>query len=387
MYCYTCGFKLEEGDKICPNCGTKLDDLLAEKNKNTDQKDGSIPLTTKAAKKMNDFADQLNAATGGEGHVELRFRDFFVNVFKRHTEEEQNEIFACGSEKTTPAPQDIAREWPKPWYYTRLFITLLATTLLLYFIFTNGGTAIALPGLLFVGAMLGPMPILMFFFEVNLPRNISIITVIRMFFLGGCLSIITTLLFYRIMPESSGEIVSALLVGVVEEAGKAAVIAYYIRKYTNKRYIFNGLLIGGAIGAGFAVIESSAYIYAGCMELYDELFSYGVRFNADALMDILTIRGFFALGGHVAWGAVTGAAIVIALNHEDFKWDVLSKPVFLKFLLINIVLHGVWDMNPIILPLMIKYVSLCCIVWIVIVIILNRGLSEINEIDEASPSN
>ena len=43
-------------------------------------------------------------------------------------------------------------------------------------------------------------------------------------------------------------------IGLVEETGKALIIVYFVNKLkTNK--ILNGLLIGAAIGAGFAVLN------------------------------------------------------------------------------------------------------------------------------------
>lgn len=388
MYCYKCGSRLEDNMTTCANCGEKSGAFINGTEGQSGQREESVHITARAARKVNDLADQLNAATGGEGHVELRFKDFFVNVLKSHTEDEQNEIFACGSPRTTPAPQDIAREWPKPWYYTRLFIILALTTILLYFANTLLGLTAVLPGLMFVGAMVGPIPVLMFFFEVNLPRNISISKVIEMFFLGGCLSLLISGVLYSVYnPETFG-FIDAMLVGIIEEAGKAGAIIFFISREKNKRFIFNGLLIGGAVGAGFAVFETAGYILGASMEFYSDWFSYGVNFNMDNLVGVLIVRGVLAIGGHVAWGAVTGGAIMIALNHREFRWSLLHSPAFLRFFIINIVLHGLWDMTPIILPPLAKIGILCAAIWVVIAVILNRGLAEINALvkDEGETS-
>lgn len=248
MFCYQCGNEIPEGTNICPKCGAAL-------HIDGGMKGGqAATITSSATKAVNRLANQIDAATGGEGHVELRFRDFFVNVFKKHTEDEQNEIFACGSKRTTPAPKDIAKEWPRPWYYSRIFMTLLVSTVLMYLLYTNLDMWTILPGLMFVGAMLGVCPVLMFFYEVNSPRNISFITVLEMFFLGGCLSIVFSVLLNTLIPGGIGEIIPSMLTGVVEETGKALAIVFFISRYKDKNYILNGLLIGSAVGAGFAVL-------------------------------------------------------------------------------------------------------------------------------------
>lgn len=112
------------------------------------------------------------------------------------------------------------------------------------------------------------------------------------------------------------------------------------------------------------------------------MFTYGVTFNAEDLLEVLILRGVLACGGHVAWGAVTGAATIIAKGRQALDGQVFKKPAFLTFFTFNIILHGIWDMESIYLPVIVKYALLCAAVWILIVICLNRGLAEINAISE-----
>ncbi|WP_243674105.1 PrsW family glutamic-type intramembrane protease [Lentilactobacillus kisonensis] len=79
-------------------------------------------------------------------------------------------------------------------------------------------------------------------------------------------------------------------------------------------YIFNGVLIGAAIGAGFSVFESSGYVS-----------EYG-------LATIFT-RSFQAIGTHTIWAAIIGGAIILGKQrkHPFTIRDFFTKPRFFVF--------------------------------------------------------
>src|SRR5699024_5768352 len=125
-------------------------------------------------------------------------------------------------------------------------------------------------------------------------------------------------------------VIDAGLVGLVEETGKALIIVYFVNKYkTNK--ILNGLLIGGAIGAGFAVFESAGYIL-----------TYSTNFEA-TIIEMVILRAWSAIGGHLVWSAIVGAAIVIAKGDKNFEFNSIMDKRFLFFFLSAVILHGIWD--------------------------------------------
>src|SRR5699024_6347815 len=123
-----------------------------------------------------------------------------------------------------------------------------------------------------------------------------------------------------------------IIVGVIEEVGKLAIILYFIQKM-NPKYILNGLLIGATIGAGFAAFESAGYAY-----------TFGSMLGEGAMMNVIFTRGWMSIGTHVAWSAIAGAAVVYVKRNEPLKGDHILHADFLKLFAVSIVLHAVWDM-------------------------------------------
>ena len=87
-----------------------------------------------------------------------------------------------------------------------------------------------------------------------------------MFFIGGVLSLISTMILYQFVTFSTESqyygimtITDAFIVGFVEELGKATVVILFINYLKQIKYSMD--YIGAAVGAGFAVFESAGYIF------------------------------------------------------------------------------------------------------------------------------
>ncbi len=153
------------------------------------------------------------------------------------------------------------------------------------------------------------------------------------------------------------------------------------------QYILNGLLLGAAVGAGFAVFETAGYafrIFNQASVLNNSMVAllHGVQVNElEKVVDILTCRSILAIGGHVAWTAFVGAGIMVVKKNRNLQQQHIFDPRFLKFLLIAIVLHGLWDC-PLIekMPVMFDFSSLHIIlvvlIWLMLLIVIGAGLRQ-----------
>ncbi len=368
-FCTNCGAKLIEGSNNCHNCGNPVN--------------GASP--SNSGNVVDKITKQINEMAGGKGAVKLRIRDLYTNVTKKHTLDEANQIFICGTKETTPQDSEISTSWPKPWLYSRVFLMFAITFVLLKICVDQFENILALAGMMFVGALMVPFACLIFFQEVNAPRNISFYEIAQMFFVGGVASLAITLLLFEIFPESKESYAEAVIIGIVEELGKLAIVAYYIYKKPNIKYMLNGLLIGAAIGAGFATFETAGYIFRGFLNEYLETASFKSAY--EYMLDITYLRAFLAPGGHVAWAAINGAAIMLIKKNQKFETNMLLNGQFIKFFLITVALHAVWDMpihfsddgSSFFDKIYLIQDILIITAWVVILVLIQVGLNQISK--------
>jgi len=350
-------------------------EIMSSQTEKPSEASGETKQTAVSAfkRRLNMLTSKINEMAGESGSVDLRLRDLFSSVFKKHSRAESDEIFIAGTVHTTPDESDIVVSWPKPWLFSRVLLALLVTFALLYVCSTQFRNLNMLPGLMFIGALVMPFSVLIFVFETNAPRNISIFEVIKMFFVGGVTSLVLTLILFQIFPVAELDYVGAVTVGFVEELGKLLAIVIFVRMI-NPRYILNGMLIGAAIGAGFEVFETTGYGFR---------FFVMSGFKVEVLIDVLFMRAWSSIGAHVVWAAITGAALVLVKGDSPFKMNHLIAPRFLRVFIIPVVLHAVWN-SPLLRDNMttvyLKMILLIIAAWIVLIVFLSAGLKQIERI-------
>lgn len=295
--------------------------------------------------------------------VEIHLSKMFSEVFKSHTKDEADRLFIVGTRTTTPSLKKVSSRPVKPWFFTRVFFVLAVSfsmLMLLLYLFQSDK---AIPGMIFIGSLAVPFSLLMMFFEINVYQNISVVQLLTTFLVGGIMSLLVTMSLYLALPiRTTVSIENALLVGFVEEVAKCLVIILFINRY-KVNYIFNGVLIGAAIGAGFSVFESSGYVS-----------EYG-------LFTIFT-RSFQAFGTHTVWAAIVGGAIILGkVRKKPFTMrDFFTKPRFFIFLLLVIALHTFWDWdipNTTIVMSLIQEAIDVIVGWFAITVLIDAGLREV----------
>ena len=376
-YCGHCGQALGEDDRFCMRCGTPV-----EPTTNKTGKTGAKPGHSTIIDKLNDYV-------GNEEKADLNWRVLFTDVFKRHSSEEAEDIFICGTPTTTPQLGDVSREWPHPWLYSRVLLMFLTAFVFLWMCCSGFGNSNAIPGLIVVGSFAVPLATMILFFEVNAYRNISFYKVLQVFLVGGCASLVLTIILGTVFEVREMDFYGALTTGIVEEVGKAVIVCYFLKKMQN-RTILNGLLVGAAVGAGFAAFESAGYAMKPLIGFFLSTGYYaahGQELNPstmlDGVYDVIFLRGFLAPGGHVAWAAISGAGLMIAARGKSKVTNaLLADKKFTRLFAIPILLHMAWDSPLACIGSDIFLVPICLtvFVWIVLLIIINMGLAEVNRI-------
>lgn len=367
--CPYCGGKVGPKDRFCMSCGREQPGF-EQAERQPESGFGMDDFVQASKSGMEKVVNTLNDMTGQEGEADIRLRELVSEVFKKHTADERDELFISGTKKTTPAPENMVSDWPHPWLFARIFLMFLLVFAGLLVMITQFDNLNGVPGAMFIGALAVPFSLMVFFWETNIPRNISIFEAVSIFFVGGVMSLICTLILYNFIQVGELNYTGAVLVGIIEEIGKIVVVGHYIKKM-NTGYILNGLLLGSCVGAGFAVFETAGYAFNALL----------LSGSVSGMVDILVLRGAMAVGGHTLWAAISAAGLVIAKGDRPFDKRFYLEPGFLKFLVLVIALHAVWDM-----PIrfgesmyLVQWV-LCAVAVLVALVILSSGLRQVSAV-------
>lgn len=316
---------------------------------------------------VNRLGDQLSHVAGIEKPGEWKAGEMFADVTKRHGDEDIENYFTVGTVGTTPPLAAIDTSWPRPWVFARVFTLTALLYLGFLFAWDRFDNDNLIPGLIMVGTVAVPFSLLIFFFENNVPRNVSLYQVIRLLLVGGLVSIFISLVFFQVTNLSNW--LGAASAGIIEESGKALTLLLVVRK-PRFRWTLNGLLFGATVGTGFAVFESAGYALRALG---------GDNGSFDSMVHTILERGGLSvLGGHVLWTGLVGAALWRVRGDQPFRVDMLTDPRFLRVLLVCMAMHMVWN-SPWDPPLYAKYVVLGAAIWLLILGMIQSGLKQVRE--------
>lgn len=277
--------------------------------------------------------------------------DIFSDVFKRHTAEETARVLSVGTAVTTPREPEMLSNWQKPFLFARFFLGYGLFLALAYMMGSilghEAGYYLLMVGIPF----LVPVTLLLMVWEMNVPRNISLYDVITMVGLGGILSLIATVIIGYYSEGSS-----AVWAGLIEEPAKLIVI-YIILHRKNYKYAINGVLIGAAVGTGFAVMETLFYVFTSMFNgianflmlcAADGLSALEVTENFGILWESAVVfglnnalaRAVTAISGHGVFAALYGGALVKAKGEEEITPAHLFRVEFLLYFAVSILLHA-----------------------------------------------
>lgn len=122
------------------------------------------------------------------------------------------------------------------------------------------------------------------------------------------------------------------------------------------------------------MFESAGYIFR---------FGFNLVDGVNNITEITIQRGWTALGGHLVWAAIVGAAAVIVKETNHFEWSNIIDKRFIFFFFVAVTLHGIWDTEITLLSSgYLKYILLIIIAWLFIFILMKAGLTQVNQLRE-----
>ncbi|HLV87772.1 MAG TPA: PrsW family intramembrane metalloprotease [Candidatus Sulfotelmatobacter sp.] len=356
MFCTGCGKEVSEGAHFCANCGKATD---KDKNLKTTP---DTPAPRHGV--LESIGNHISSFASTDRLEGFSLREFFSDVFKKREATEIDDYFVVGTSRTTPAIEDVPTGWPKPWFFFRVLIFLALVYLGFYLAWQQFQNPKLIPGLIMMGSLAAPLATVILFFELNAPRNISFNRILMLVASGGIVSLFVASIGFSVSDLGW---MGASQAGIVEEIGKLLAVIIVARSFKGK-YILNGLLYGAAVGAGFAFFESAGYAFE-FLEKTGKL---------DVMFDVIQLRALLTPFGHVAWTAITAAALWRVKGDRPFQMHMLLDGGFLKTMLIPMVLHMAWD-APFTSPFDVHLIGLGIIGWFVVFGLVQQGLRQIRD--------
>ena len=332
-----------------------------------------------------------------ENKRSISWADIFSDVWKKHRKDQRTALLTKGMGSHIPAPNRMLSDWQKPWLFARVLIAGLILSVLI------GISCVIFPGygmllmLCLLPAFVVPLSVMLFYWEMNIPGNISIYEALLLTLLGGCLSLTVTGIMRTVFPGIS-EI--AFLAGPLpEELAKCLIVTIFLcRKKYN--YGLQGILIGGAVGVGFSAMESAGY----ALQIFDIGIqnAMGTNIIIRSMADILVRRGVLAIGGHVVWAALYGGALALIKGKGKMSPKCFANSLFWLTFSAAFLLHTAWNFSAsylagklpdsLVASLVkfeagtvtqwVKYIVLIILAWLLLFYIMKKSIRQMVSVDE-----
>jgi RsiW-degrading membrane proteinase PrsW (M82 family) len=186
------------------------------------------------------------------------------------------------------------------------------------------------PTLILLGAAVVPVTFVAFIAGRRLSFGVGGWTVCLTALLGGVVAVLTagaleveTLRSYGALP--------VIVVGLIEELAKLLVPAAALLRFRRNRQPADGLLLGVACGAGFAVLETMGYALVALVRSGGDL---------SLVNGLLVGRGLLSPAAHMAWTGLAAAALWRAATEH---WRARAVVRAIVVYLFVAALHAGWD--------------------------------------------
>jgi len=288
----------------------------------------------------------------------ITWKDIFSESFRRHTREERDYAMAVGTSLQRVSESNMLQTWHKPWLWypaAKVGLGLIALLFGAYYgcsvlLGAVSNTLVSL--LLIVPPIVVPVLVMLFLWELNIPQNISLMELFGCFLIGGILCFVFNSAMFQVVTGSE-----AYLAPLREEPSKLAasvlILLFMERRQGKKLYGLTGLVVGGAVGAGFSAFESVTYALA-----------HGV--------EVEILRIVLAIGGHMVFSSPFVAALGLAAHKRGrLDWSCFASPEFLAAFATACAIHFAWNFFSLAVDVM-----LIPVMWAVMLYWVRRCLNE-----------
>lgn len=186
------------------------------------------------------------------------------------------------------------------------------------------------PTAILLGAAVVPAAFVAFISGRRLPYTVTGSVIGSAAFLGGVIgTIVAGTLEFDAQHDLGG--LPMIGVGLIEETSKLIVPLAILLIWSHYRSAANGVLVGVAVGAGFAALETMGYGFTTLLES---------RGSITDTVDTLLLRGLLSPAGHMAWTGIATAALFAA---AESGWQARKVRAFAVAFVVAVGLHAAWD--------------------------------------------
>lgn len=245
------------------------------------------------------------------------------------TKEEKERQIMSGLPGNVPYESEMIREWQPPFLFYKFFLYCIVMMVLIFitsYLYGFGDVLLvsAVPYMI-------PLILLIFIWEMNIPRNISILDMLYIAAFSGIISYLV-IFFIQDMTQIGYGNVSVFTMPLLAEVSQLLIVCVFLRK-KSRGYGLNGLLIGAAVGAGYTILTTA-----------DDLF-YVAEYigRIEGAMGLAIVRIIMVLGGDILWMAAVGGALALSKGKEPLKAKHLGNSLFLICLIGTYLMAVLWD--------------------------------------------
>jgi RsiW-degrading membrane proteinase PrsW (M82 family) len=236
-----------------------------------------------------------------------------------------------------PPPQSVQRGG-RGWLHV-LWIGVVLFIIATVVMFFTGNLNLY-PTVILIGNFLVPVVFVAFLYDHQHLSRLSLETIGQSFVIGGILGVLGASVLESLLlptptnPDQGLSLSGALLVGLIEEGCKIAVVVFLTRRMRHTTQM-DGLLLGAAVGMGFAALESTGYAFTALLT--------SRHIGASIVSTVL--RGLFAPFGHGTWTGILGAVLFRESGPRHYR---ITGLVILTYLFVSVI-HGLWDGLPLVI--------------------------------------
>ena len=284
----------------------------------------------------------------------ITWKDIFSEFLIKHSKQDMEYAFMAGTSLNRASESDMLSKWRKPWLFWRVFLALLALGVLTL-LSVYGGQMVGVgttTGTVTLGyviiPMIVPITLMVFFWELNIPRNISIYELLGFFLVGTLLCFFSNSIMFQIVSFPDRATDAAWGAPLREEPAKlmasVAIMLWFSFKGDRKLYGLTGLVIGAAVGTGFSVFESITY-------------------SIDYGLTTALSRFLYAVAGHTLYCAPYAAAIALHTKDSKLSADSFLNLDFVVTFACSVLMHMFWNSDKFDMPPLFKLTIKIIVLW------------------------